>query len=152
MRLPRASVSVKESTCASPSTTSPSPPPRSSATLDMGREQSMMCRGNDPSRLATKTTRRFPATTYKPYNRLCAVLQTLDSQCSGLRRSAPHRGSHLFAPIGISHLGTFLRWPGDVYTVDVGGSSPSSPTGPAQCLSEAIGWVQLIHRDRIDIK
>ena len=94
----------------------------------MGGEQGMVSRGNGPPRLATNTTRPFRATTYNTYNCLCAALQTLDSQCSGLLHSATHSGSHLFAPFGISHLGTFLRWPNDVYTVDVGGSSPSSPT------------------------
>jgi hypothetical protein len=62
-----------------------------------------MSRGNDPSRLATKAP-HFPATTCKPYNRLCAALQTLDSQCSGLLHSASHRGSHLLAPFGIWHF------------------------------------------------
>ncbi len=41
-------------------------------------KQGMVSRGNDPLRLATKTTRPFPATTYNTYKRLCAALQTLD--------------------------------------------------------------------------
>ena len=52
--------------------------PLPSARPGMGSEQGMMSRGNDPPRLATKTTHRFPATTYNTYNCLCEALQTLD--------------------------------------------------------------------------